>query len=69
MFEGMFQDLLEANRGVKYFYLSTDEAYYVGLANTQPCDERAPKNSGAWASCWPSSSPRPPGGCMATAAK
>ncbi len=41
MFEGMFQDLLNANRGIKYFYLSTDEAYYVGLANNQQCDEAA----------------------------
>jgi hexosaminidase len=41
MYEGMFQDLLDANRGVKYFYLSTDEAYYVGLAHSPPCDEAA----------------------------
>jgi hexosaminidase len=36
---GMFQDLVNANRGVQYFYLSTDEAYYVGLANNPQCDE------------------------------
>ena len=36
---GMYQDLLDANPGVKYFYLSTDEAYYVGLANNQQCRE------------------------------
>ena len=36
---GMFQDLLDANPGVKYFYLSTDEPYYVGLANNQQCKE------------------------------
>jgi hypothetical protein len=36
---GMFQDLLQANRGVQYFFLSTDEAYYVGLANNSQCDE------------------------------
>jgi hexosaminidase len=41
MYEGMFQDLLQANRGVKYFYLSTDEAYYVGLSNGPACDEAA----------------------------
>ena len=41
MYEGMFQDLLQANRGVKYFYLSTDEAYYVGLSNNPQCDEAA----------------------------
>jgi hexosaminidase len=27
---GMFNDLISANRGVKYIHLSTDEAYYVG---------------------------------------
>jgi hypothetical protein len=30
---GMFQDLLDANKGGRYFYLSTDEPYYIGLAN------------------------------------
>ncbi len=39
VFEGMMQDLLEANRGSKYFVLSTDEPYYVGLANNQQCHE------------------------------
>ncbi len=29
---GMYQDLLNANKGGRYFYLSTDEAYYVGLS-------------------------------------
>ena len=38
---GMFQDLLDANKGVKYFYLSTDEPYYVGLANNAQCQEAA----------------------------
>ena len=36
---GMYQDLLDANRGSKYFVLSTDEPYYVGLANNPQCDE------------------------------
>lgn len=36
---GMFQDLLDANRGGKYFYLSTDEPYYIGLANNAQCQE------------------------------
>jgi hexosaminidase len=36
---GMFQDLIEANPGVKYFYLSTDEPYYVGMANNSQCQE------------------------------
>ncbi len=36
---GMFQDLIDANKGVKYFYLSTDEPYYVGLADNAQCQE------------------------------
>src|ERR1051326_4319035 len=39
LMEGMFQDLLNANRGVSYFYLSTDEPYYIGLAQNSGCDE------------------------------
>jgi hypothetical protein len=39
LFEGMFQDLLAANQGGKYFVLSTDEPYYVGLANNEQCHE------------------------------
>lgn len=39
LLEGMFDDLLTANRGAKYFVLSTDEPYYVGLANNSQCNE------------------------------
>jgi len=39
LLEGMFQDLMDANKGGKYFYLSTDEAYYIGLANNDQCNE------------------------------
>lgn len=39
LLEGMFQELMDANRGVKYFLLSTDEPYYVGLANNAHCNE------------------------------
>jgi hexosaminidase len=35
----MFDDLLDANKGAKYFVLSTDEPYYVGLASHSQCDE------------------------------
>ncbi|MHB8520855.1 MAG: glycoside hydrolase family 20 zincin-like fold domain-containing protein [Limisphaerales bacterium] len=38
---GLFDDLLDANRGGKYFVLSTDEPYYVGLGNNASCDEAA----------------------------
>ncbi|MDQ6678164.1 MAG: beta-N-acetylhexosaminidase [Acidobacteriota bacterium] len=36
----MFHDLLDANKGGKYVYLSTDEAYYIGLADTAQCREK-----------------------------
>ena len=36
---GMYDDLLEATKGSKYFVLSTDEPYYVGLAGGAQCDE------------------------------
>jgi hexosaminidase len=39
LYEGMYQELLNANKGVKYFLLSTDEPYYVGLANNAQCNE------------------------------
>ena len=39
LLEGMYQDLLDANKGVRYFYLSTDEPYYLGLAHNSQCNE------------------------------
>jgi hexosaminidase len=39
LLDGMFQDLLDANKGVDYFYLSTDEPYYLGLAHNSQCNE------------------------------
>jgi hypothetical protein len=39
LLEGMYHDLLDANQGVKYFVLSTDEPYYVGLADNEQCHE------------------------------
>jgi hypothetical protein len=39
LYEGMFQDLLDANKGGRYFVLSTDEPYYVGLAKNDQCNE------------------------------
>ena len=32
LIEGMCQDLIDANKGVGYFYLSTDEPYYLGMS-------------------------------------
>ena len=37
----MFNDLIEANKGVDYIYFSTDEPYYVGLADNPQCQETA----------------------------
>jgi hexosaminidase len=39
LFERMYQELMDANKGVKYFLLSTDEAYYVGMAKNAQCNE------------------------------
>jgi len=38
---GMFQDLADANRGGKFIYFSTDEPYYVGMADNPDCREKA----------------------------
>jgi hypothetical protein len=37
----MFQDLADANRGGKFIYFSTDEPYYVGMADNSNCQEKA----------------------------
>jgi hypothetical protein len=39
LLEGMFQDLMSANKGVKYFHLSTDEAWFIGKADNDQCHE------------------------------
>jgi hypothetical protein len=41
LIEGMFQDLLDANKGVRLVYLSTDEPYYVGWADNSQCNEKS----------------------------
>ena len=40
LLSGMFQDLVDANRGGKFIYFSTDEPYYVGLADNSQCREK-----------------------------
>src|SRR5262249_33251785 len=35
----MFRELIASNKGVKYIYLSTDEPYYIGLADNDQCRE------------------------------
>jgi hexosaminidase len=37
---GMFRDLIDANKGGHFVYLSTDEPYYIGLADNPQCRER-----------------------------
>ncbi|HUJ20150.1 MAG TPA: glycoside hydrolase family 20 zincin-like fold domain-containing protein [Bryobacteraceae bacterium] len=39
LLEGMYQDLIDANKGVKYFHLSTDEAWFIGKADNDQCRE------------------------------
>ena len=41
LLEGMFQDLIDANKGGKYFHLSTDEAWFIGKADNDQCHEAA----------------------------
>lgn len=41
LLSNMFQDLVNANRGGRFVYLSTDEAYYIGLADHAQCQEKA----------------------------
>src|SRR5690348_4599125 len=38
LLEGLFQDLINANKGVDYFHLSTDEAWFIGKADNDQCD-------------------------------
>jgi len=40
LLEGMYNDLLNANKGVNYFYLSTDEPYFVGMADNDQCQSK-----------------------------
>jgi len=40
LLEGMYQNLLDANKGVNYFYLSTDEPYFVGMADNSQCQSK-----------------------------
>jgi len=39
LLEGMFQDLISANKGATYFHLSTDEAWFIGKADNDQCHE------------------------------
>ena len=46
---GMFQDLMDANRGGKYFHLSTDEAWFIGKADSDQCRETGVTPGKRWA--------------------
>jgi hexosaminidase len=35
LLEGMYRDLINANQGVSYFHLSTDEAWFIGKADNK----------------------------------
>ena len=41
LLDGMYQDLINANKGVKYFHLSTDEAWFIGKTDNDQCHEAA----------------------------
>ncbi len=41
LLQGIAQDLMNANKGVKYFHLSTDEAWFIGKAEHAQCNEAA----------------------------
>jgi hypothetical protein len=41
LLSGMFQDLVNANRGGRFVYFSTDEPYYIGRASNPQCDEKS----------------------------
>src|SRR5699024_9017148 len=40
LISSMFDNLLDANKGGKYVWLSTDEPYFVGIADNYQCHER-----------------------------
>ncbi len=53
LLEGMFQDLMDANKGVKYFLLSTDEAWFIGKADNSQCHEaQRAKELGSASKLW-----------------
>jgi hexosaminidase len=43
---GLFKELLDATRGSKFAYLSTDEPYYIGLADNAQCREKEAAKGG-----------------------
>ena len=40
LLSGMFQELVDANHGGRFVYFSTDEPYYIGLADNDQCREK-----------------------------
>jgi hypothetical protein len=53
LLEGIAQDLINANKGGKYFHLSTDEAWFIGKADNSQCNEtRRAKELGSPSKLW-----------------
>ncbi|MHB1936974.1 MAG: glycoside hydrolase family 20 zincin-like fold domain-containing protein [Acidobacteriaceae bacterium] len=53
LLEGMYRDLMNANKGVQYFHLSTDEAWFVGKADNDQCHEaEMAKSLGSASKVW-----------------
>ncbi len=65
---GMYQDLIAANKGGRYFYLSTDEAYYVGLSADPKRRSDAGTGAGRPGKVLGCSCTRPVGSCTNAAA-
>ena len=42
LLQGLFQDLMDANKGVQYFHLSTDEAWFIGKADNDSAARLSP---------------------------
>ena len=39
LLHGLLQNLMDANKGVEYFHLSTDESWFIGKADNDQCHE------------------------------
>lgn len=53
LLNGLLQNLMDANKGVEYFHLSTDEAWFIGKADNEQCHEaQRAKELGSASKLW-----------------
>jgi len=53
LLEGIAQDLINSNKGGRYFHLSTDEGWFIGKADNSQCNEtRRAKELGSPSKLW-----------------